>query len=299
MHPDQTRKGRISVKPETEQKLSGHTIAEDNPIVLRLATSKEEIIQSQKLRYKIFYEEFGSIPSEDIAREKREFDVYDDYADHLIVLDESRDPALGQIVGTYRLFRKERLPENLPFYTGHEFDITPLLTCDARLLELGRSCVLPEYRTKYAMQRLWQGIAEYLSEHQIDLMFGCACLQGTDPLAVSDQLAYLKHYHLAPDELRPCATPDCTDQITLKPKDAIDPKRVFASLPPLVKGYLRLGAYVGEGAYIDHNFNSIDVCIVLPTHKVTSKYARHYERELQKGIVTNSLFAQKYQTTDK
>lgn len=275
-------------------------LIEDIPIVLRLAETAEEVIEAQKCRYNVFYEEFGAIPSPEVAHEKRDFDTYDAYADHLILIDKSPHLKQDKIVGTYRLFRTERLPADLPFYTSHEFDITQLLNSGAKLLELGRSCVLPEYRTKYAMQRLWQGIAEYLSEHHIDLMFGCASLQGTDPSAVADQLAYLKYFHAPPEGLCPQAQPDCTKGLTFKAKDDLNARRVFASLPPLVKGYLRLGAYIGAGAYLDKDFNSIDICIVLPTHKVTSKYIKHYERHIDKDVVRESAFAKKFPnlTTD-
>ncbi len=268
---------------------------EDNPIVLLLAETQEEIIAAQQLRYKVFYEEFGSIPSPAMAAEKREFDEYDQYADHLIVVDTSRDIEHGQIVGTYRLFRRDNMPADLPFYTSHEFDITPLINSGAKLLELGRSCVLPEYRTKYVMQRLWQGIADYLSTHHIDLMFGCACLQGTNPQALKDQLAYLRYYHEAPHNLCPKANPDGTKDLVWPDKATLNARKVFSELPPLIKGYLRVGSYIGKGAYIDHDFNSIDVCIVLPTHKVTSKYLRHYERKIQKDVLHDSEFAKNFQ----
>ncbi|MFA7276506.1 MAG: GNAT family N-acyltransferase [Pseudobdellovibrionaceae bacterium] len=270
----------------------------DSSIVLRLAESDDEVIAAQRLRYNVFYEEFGAKPSAEVLAQKRDFDDYDQYADHLIVFDTSRSAELGQIVGTYRLFRAERMPADLPFYTTHEFDISPLLSCGGKLLELGRSCVLPEYRTKYVMQRLWQGIAGYLSTHEIDLMFGCASFQGTDPKAIEDQLAYLHYYHQPPENLYPKASPDCTVGLNFKPKEELDVKRVFSDLPPLVKGYLRLGAYIGQGAYLDTDFNSIDVCIVLPTHKVTSKYMRHYERKLQKDVVRDSDFSKNFKSSD-
>lgn len=279
----------------SETDLSEHSLVEDNPIVLRLAETPDEIIAAQKLRYTVFYEEFGAKPSPEVAVQKRDFDEYDAYADHLIVVDENPETGVEKIVGTYRLFRAEKLPPGMPFYTSHEFDITPLINSGAKLLELGRSCVLPEYRTKYALQRLWQGIAEYTSAHHIDLMFGCASLHGTDPQAVADQLAYLRYFHLPPEQLRPKANPDCMATIKLKAKEDIDARRVFATLPPLVKGYLRVGAYIGEGAYLDKDFNTIDVCIVVPIHKITSKYAKHYERHMQNDMVRDSEFARKFQ----
>lgn len=251
-------------------------------ITLRLAETPEEIIAAQRLRYKIFYEEFDIFPPEQVAAEKRDFDEYDPYADHLIVIDESIADPDHKIVGTYRLFRREALPADMAFYSTQEFDITPLLKNGGKLLELGRSCVLPEYRTKYVMQKLWQGIAEYLSIHKIDLMFGCASFQERDPHNIIDQLAYLHHYHSPPEELAASARPDCTIDLDFKAKEDLNVRRVFSDLPALIKGYLRLGAYIGRGAFADKSLHCIDVCIILPTHKVTQKYMKHYDRKNSK-----------------
>lgn len=265
-------------------------------IILRLAETEDEVRAAQRLRYIVFYEEFGAHASPEVAAAKLDFDEYDPYADHLIIVDQDRSPEEGQIVGTYRLFRREKLPDDMDFYTSDEFDITPLIQSGAKLLELGRSCVLPEYRTKHIMQRLWMGIADYLSDHQIDLMFGCASLQGVSPEAVAGQLAYLHYYHEPPEDLCARAVEDCTKSLKFPEKESINARRVFASFPPLIKGYLRLGAYIGKGAYLDSHFNCIDVCIILPTNKVTSKYIKHYERKLQKEIISDSTFNQKTST---
>lgn len=254
-------------------------------IVLRLASSEEDVRAAQNLRYKVFYEEYGAIPTEEMARERRDFDSYDDVADHLLVIDTALPSGTNQIVGTYRLIRKEGLNGSLPFYTSSEFDISPLQANGGTLLELGRSCTLPAYRTKAVLQLLWQGIADYLVTHKIDLMFGCASLFGTDPELISEELSYLHHYHLAPQHLRPNAIAEHSVDIPLQDKDALNAKRIFVGLPPLLKGYLRLGGWIGQGAVIDHQFNTIDVCIVLPTSQLTGKYVRHYEREIQKTIL--------------
>lgn len=269
----------LTEKNSSDQPPSVDSTPEASSITLRLAETPDEILAAQRLRYKIFYEEFGVFPPEHISKEKRDFDEYDPYADHLIVIDEAIEDPDHKIVGTYRLFRAERLPDNLPFYSTQEFDIAPLLKNGGKLLELGRSCVLPEYRTKYVMQKLWQGIAEYLDVHGIDLMFGCASFQERDPEAIVDQLAYLHHYHSPPDNLCPIAKPDCTRELDFKAKEELDARRVFSDLPALIKGYLRLGAYIGHGAYADKSLHCIDVCIVLPTEKVTGKYKKHYDRK--------------------
>jgi len=262
----------LTTDKSPDQPLSVGSYQDTNSIILRLAQTPAEIEAAQRLRYKIFYQEFDVLPPDQISKEQRDFDEYDPYADHLIVIDEAITDPDHKIVGTYRLFRREAMPENMPFYSTQEFDIAPLLKNGGKLLELGRSCVLPEYRTKYVMQKLWQGIAEYLSIHQIDLMFGCASFQERDPQSIVDQLAYLHHYR-----------PDCTQDLDFKNKDELDARRVFSDLPALIKGYLRLGAYIGRGAYVDRHLHCIDVCIVLPTHKVTGKYMKHFDRKIQKN----------------
>lgn len=255
---------------------------DSSPISLRLAKTPAEIIEAQRLRYKIFYEEFDIFPPQEVADEERDFDEYDPYADHLIVVDESLPDGADKIVGTYRLFRQEALPQNMPFYSTQEFDISRLIKNGGKLLELGRSCVLPEYRTKYVMQKLWQGIAEYLSVHKIDLMFGCASFQERDPHSIIDQLAYFHHYHSPPEDLSVTAKIDCTIDLDFKPKEDLDVRRIFSDLPALIKGYLRLGAYIGHGAFADKTLHCIDVCIILPTHQVTGKYKKHYDRKNSK-----------------
>lgn len=284
----------MSIEPDSPPSSTDFDDTSDiqDQVVLRLAKNDTEIRDAQKLRYIVFYEEFGAKAPDDVAKDRRDHDDYDAYADHLIIIDEERPIEDGQIVGTYRLFQKERLPESMDFYTSHEFDITQLTKNGGKLLELGRSCVLPDYRTKHVMQKLWGGLAEYVSDNQIDLMFGCASLQGTSPEAACHQLAYLHYYHAPPEELLAKATVDCTAQLHFPPKEQINARRVFASLPPLIKGYLRVGAYIGQGAYLDHDFNCIDVCIILPTAKVESRYAKHYERKLQRDIVADAAARQ-------
>ncbi len=262
-------------------------------IIVRLADTPSEIEASQRLRYTVFYDEFGAIPNEEMAREKRDIDEYDPIADHLVVLDTSLPAGDAQLIGTYRLLRRDVAEAHGRFYTADEYDIEPLLSSGAVLLELGRSCVLPDYRTRPVLQKLWEGIAHYVADHEIGLMFGCASLHGTDIDALSDQLSYLHHYHLAKPSLRPRAVDSRYVDMNIKAKDDLDAKRVFASLPPLIKGYLRLGAMIGDGAVVDKQFNTTDVCIVMPTHQVTDKYVNHYRRKTQKHIPTDSEFAKK------
>lgn len=268
-------------------------------IVVRIAQSPAEIEAAQRLRYTVFYEEYKAIADEKTAALKMDIDEYDSVTDHLIVLDQDLPEGPEQIVGTYRLLRREIADKFGKFYTSDEYDISPLLGSGATLLELGRSCVLPPYRTRPVLQKLWQGIAHYVADHKIGLMFGCASLHGTDVEALKPQLAYLYHYHLATPELRPRALPARYIDMNLIPKDEINAKEVFVSLPPLVKGYMRLGASIGDGAVIDHQFNTTDVCIVMPTHLVTEKYFKHYQRVTKNAIVLDNAFAERVPATAK
>ena len=253
-------------------------------IQVRLVKDADEIKAAQAIRYKVFYEEYGAKPNEEMLREKRDIDSFDDIADHLIVLDNDLPAGPGRIVGTYRLLRREVAERHGQFYTSEEYDIQPLLDNEKDLLELGRSCVLPDYRTRPILQKLWEGIAHYVADHNIGLMFGCASLHGTDIDQLSEQLAYLYHYHRAEDRLCPKAIAERYVDMNMHEKDDLDARKVFSSMPPLIKGYIRLGASIGDGAVVDHQFNTTDVCIVMPTAQVTDKYVKHYQRKTQKII---------------
>lgn len=253
-------------------------------IEVRLAVNEEEIRAAQHLRYRVFYEEYAATPTDQMARERRDFDSYDDVADHLIVVDSSISDPQQRIVGTYRLLRREAAEKHGAFYTSAEFDIAPVLKSKMQVLELGRSCVLAEYRTRPVLQLLWQGITDYMLDHNIGMMFGCASLYGTDIAAMSQQLAYLYHYHLAPEELRARALENRHIEMNLHTRESIDAKAAFSALPALIKGYLRLGAYVGDGAVIDHQFNTVDVCIILPMKEVAERYRKFYARKVNRHI---------------
>jgi putative hemolysin len=241
-----------------------------------LAKTSAEIEAAQRLRYKVFYEEWGAIPTPAMHQSKMDIDPFDEVMDHLIVIDELLGNGAESVVGTYRLLRGDVAKHHGKFYTSHEFDITPLHNHGGNLLELGRSCVLAQYRTMSVLQLLWQGIGDYVARYNIDLMFGCACLHGTDVDTVKDQLSYLYHYHLADKNLCPRALNDVYVDMNRVPKSNIDQKKIFMSLEPLIKGYLRAGCMIGDGAYIDRQFNSIDVCIILPTNRIAEKYKRHF-----------------------
>jgi len=247
-------------------------------LAIRLAETPEEIAAAQKLRYRVFYDEMSATPSATMAAERRDFDSFDPYCDHLLAIDTDRGPGVEGIIATYRLMRRAAAARHGRFYSVDEYDIAPILSQPGEILELGRSCVDAGYRTRAVMQLLWKGITDYVMHHKIAIMFGCASFPGIDPKAHAMPLSYLHHRHLAPPEVRPRALASRFVAMDTLPLSAIDEKRALASLPPLIKGYLRLGGFVGEGAVIDAQFGTTDVAIVVVTDRVTEKYYRHYTR---------------------
>jgi putative hemolysin len=212
-------------------------------------------------------------------RRRRDFDRFDNDCDHLLVLDHRNGRGSNPVVGTYRMLRRDAARRLGGFYSADEYDIAPLVAHEGEILELGRSCVDAAYRQRPAMQLLWNGIAAYVFHHDITLMFGCASMPGTDPDALATPLSYLHYYHLAPSALRPRALNDRYVDMHRLSIGAIDRGQAWAALPPLIKGYLRLGGFVGDGAVIDEQFNTTDICILVKTDLVTAKYWRHYERK--------------------
>ena len=266
---------------------AGKLLAEPEPLFtelrsgdlgVRLAVGAAETDAVLALRYRVFYQEKGARADDATAAAQRDRDVYDTVADHLLVVDHGLGDGLAGVVGTFRLIQRDGARRIGRFYTADEYDIARIETHPGKILELGRSCVDARYRSRSVMQLLLRGIAAYVFQHQIDLMFGCASLPGTDPDALALELSYLCHNHLAPPAIRPRALPHrYTGMGRLRPSD-INARDAWSQLPPLIKGYLRLGGFVGDGAVIDTQFNTTDVAIVVQTNLVTEKYYRHYER---------------------
>ena len=246
---------------------------------VRVATTPGEIDAALALRYRIFFDEMGATPTAQTRVSRRDRDEFDSVADHLLVVDHAIGPGPEGVVGTYRMLQPAGAAAIGRFYTADEYDIGPITSFPGRVLELGRSCVDITYRGRAVMQLLWRGIAAYVFHNQVDLMFGCASLPGTDPERLAVELSYLYEHHLAPPALRPRAKPDRYIDMRRVPVSSFDPRRVNQMLPPLIKGYLRIGGFIGDGAVIDTQFNTIDVAMILKTDLVTDKYYRHYERQ--------------------
>ncbi|MGE0659271.1 MAG: GNAT family N-acetyltransferase [Reyranellaceae bacterium] len=250
---------------------------------VRLAESASEIDAAQALRYRVFYDEMAARPSPEMATRRRDFDEFDQWCDHLLVIDRKRGLGADGVVGTYRLIRRPVAERLGRFYSAAEYDIDILTKYDGEILELGRSCVDRAFRNRPTMQLLWRGIAAYVFHYDIAVMFGCASLPGVDPVKLGMPLSYLHHHHLAPPALRPRAVASRYVSMNILPPSSIDTRAAIAALPPLIKGYLRLGGFVGDGAVIDEQFNTTDVCIVVKTDLVTDKYFKHYERTAREG----------------
>jgi putative hemolysin len=258
----------------------GDVLARAGALEVRLARERSEVLESQRLRFQVFYREMAAKPTPEMAAERRDFDRYDDICDFLLALDMER-PAGERVVGTYRLLRQQVAEANWGFYSADEYDLTPLLAhlnANCRGLELGRSCVAADYRTNATILLLWRGIAGYLARHRIGFMFGCASLPGTEPEALAPELSYLHHFHRAPPELRVQALASRYVEMARLAESEFSPRRVLAGLPPLVKGYLRLGAHIGDGAVVDYQFGTTDVFIILPVERITGRYFSHFER---------------------
>lgn len=250
---------------------------------VRLAASSKEVRRAQRLRYKVFHEEGSAVPSARSRLSRRDIDPFDEICDHLLVFDHDvvTKPfrkAKPKVVGTYRLLRREAADRRLGFYSASEFEIRPLLDrhADARILELGRSCVLKPYRSRATLALLWQGIWAYVRHHGCQVMIGCASLEGTDPERLALPLSFLHHHARAPEGWCARALPGRHVPMDRLARDAVDMKAALQALPPLIKGYLRVGATFGDGAVVDHQFGTTDVFVVLPVEAIASRYLGHF-----------------------
>ncbi len=249
---------------------------ENMRFLLKLADSKEELRDAQNLRYRVFVEELGGDgPLVDHAA-KLERDRFDEYCDHLLLIDQSQQ---SEIVGVYRLMRDDQARKAGQYYSEDEYDLTPLKSSGRRVLELGRSCLDARYRGGVAMYHLWSALAGYVSDHNIEILFGVASFHGRDPAPISQALSLLHHRHLAPNSLRVRAKSKHYQKLDLISADDLDRRAAILQMPALIKAYLRLGGYVGDGAYVDHAFNTIDVCLIMDTAQLSERHKSIYLKE--------------------
>lgn len=233
---------------------------------LKLAQTDAEMVAAQRLRYRVFVQEMGARPA--YALNERETDAFDPFFDHLILKDERIENEQDNVVGVYRLMQGDVAKQGPGFYGAGEYDLSKLVHSKKRLVELGRSCVDAHYRGGLALHLLWQGVADYVVKNDIEILFGVASFAGSDVKQYSDGLSFLHHNHLAPEPLQVKAKADNAVSMNMKTLAEIDRPKAVRQIPSLIKSYLRLGGCVGMDAYVDHNFNTIDVCVVLDRAQV-------------------------------
>ncbi len=251
---------------------------------VRLARTVGEVKRAQELRYRVFYEEMSAIADVRALMTRRDSDAYDAICDHILVIDHAAiEPkpfgkSRPKIVGTYRVLRQSVAERHDGFYSAGEYDLGGLLERHRGLefLELGRSCVLPAYRGKRTVELLWQGIWAYVLAHRIDAMIGCASLEGTDPRRLALPLSFLHHHCAADSDWRVRALPERFAAMDRMAPEAIDTRAALQALPPLIKGYLRIGAKFGDGAVVDHQFGTTDVFVVMPVKQISERYVAFY-----------------------
>jgi putative hemolysin len=274
----------FQISPALDRPFPPATLGRLGSLEVRLAQDKRDVKLAQKLRYKVFYKDGTAIADAATLLGRRDKDAFDKICDHLLVIDHDTKPTLDgrhKVVGTYRLLCHELAARHGGFYTENEFDLAPMMERHAglRFLELGRSCVLPRYRNKRTVELLWHGIWAYVRRHQFDVMIGCASFEGTDPDRLALPLSFLHHFAAAPENWR--ARPHASRRVDMNrmAKEAINPKIALRELPPLIKGYLRLGAYIGDGAVVDHQFGTTDVLIVMPVSAINARYIEHFGQD--------------------
>ena len=240
-----------------------------------IASSNEDLRSAQRLRYDVFVSELGGKGNLVDHVQKLERDRFDPFVDHLLLHDDS----IGAVVGVYRLMRPEMAVAAGQYYSQDEYELAPLLNSKRKLLELGRSCLRPEYRGGTAMFHLWNALAQYVFNHEIELMFGVASFRGTDTTDLAAPLSLLHHRHLAPEGFRVRARGRTVQPMDLIPEAELDRRKAMLQIPSLIKAYLRLGGVVGEGAFVDHEFNTTDVCLIMDTAKLNARQSRIYSGE--------------------
>ena len=264
---------------------AGQLLGRIGTLDVRLAQNSAEIAAAQRVRYQVFHEELGANADAAGRQDRRDADRFDDVCDHLLVIDNGLPGNdSDRVVGTYRLLRQESARAAGGFYSNGEFELDRLVKRhpDLRFLELGRSCVLPQYRSKRTIELLWQGIWAYVRHYDIGVMTGCASFHGTVPAMHAEALSYLAQGFRAEGDWYVSAVAGRFHAMDLVPAEAVNARRAIAAMPPLVKAYLRVGAKVGDGCVIDHDFGTTDVFIVMPVARISRRYIDHYGEDAQR-----------------
>lgn len=252
---------------------------------VRLAETEEDVAAAQRLRYRVFVEEMGAGATPEQRAARREWDRFDPHFDHLLLIDETARPEdpLDRVVGAYRLMTREMARRGVGFYGATEYDLAKIEEGPREAVELGRSCVESEHRGGAGMHLLWAGLGRYVLERGIEILFGVASFHGREIEPLAQPLSYLHHHHLAPEDLRVRALERAFQRMDLVPAEAVSRAEALKRIPALIKAYLRLGGCVGEGAFIDHDFNTVDVCLLMDTTRMVERYREFYSRASRGG----------------
>lgn len=251
----------------------------DKRFEVRLAENKEDILLAQRLRFSVFYEEMGATPTDEMIISKKDFDKFDEYCDHMLVIDNKKINE-NPVVGAYRMLLHKVADLNHGFYSSSEYDLNNLIRNmeSHNACEIGRSCVHIDYRNNQTIQLLWKGLAHYYADNDLTRIFGCASFPGSDVNNIKLPLSYLYHYHMAPKNLMVRAIEDRHIDMNLMKKEDIDVRKAIKSIPPLIRAYLRLGGVCGDGAVIDYQFQTTDVFMILAMEDVPDKYREFFVR---------------------
>ena len=270
------KKKIVSLEP-LKSKKNFSKIEVDN-YVIKIAEIKTELKKAQALRYSVFYKEKKASPTISKKILRLDYDKVDKFADHLIVIDKNRKDKKNKIVGTYRLVRGDIAAGFGGFYTSSEFDLSKILNSykHNQILELGRSCVHQDYRNGTIMNLLWKAIAEYIKLYDIKILLGCASFHGTNLMKYTNELSYLRKNFLLPDELSVKSLDPKIYPAYTEISSNINDLRTFVKLPPLIKGYLRIGGKVSHDCFVDYKFNTIDLCVIVNTNNIDEKYKKKY-----------------------
>jgi putative hemolysin len=283
----------LKFKRKNKRASLGGSLGRMGSLEVRLACTKKDVRKAQRLRFKVFFGEGGAIPDARTALTRRDVDRFDKFCDHLIVIDHDARNRFGKkkakVVGAYRLLRSDIAKEKGGFYSESEYDVAPLLARHSgkRFLELGRSCVLEQYRGKRTIELLWRGILAYIRHYRVDALIGCASFSGANPLAHATALSFLAHHARAGETWSVRARGDLHVPMDMLAPESVDPRKALNALPPLIKGYLRVGAKFGDGAVIDRKFNTTDVFVIMPVAEMDARYLEHFsapaERDEQRA----------------
>ena len=242
---------------------------------VKLADSKNEIKSAQKLRYQVFFSERNKKKIFNIDNFRKDSDKYDNYCDHIVVIHKKSKFSKNKIVGTYRLLKQSVAENKSGFYSSEEYNLTKLLNSNKYLnmLELSRSCISKDFRNKNVLQLMWKEIYKYIENNKVDAMFGTASFLDTNLYKLSNQLIYLNHSHKMPNDIMVNALDKCRAKIDYTRNIKMNLKLV-KSLPTLIKGYLKLNAYIGDGAVVDHKFKTTDIFVFLPVNNINFQYVK-------------------------